>query len=514
MRIFFNSLISSVLFVLILFGSALAGNTAYYIDATNGSDSNTGRSHAQAWKNLSRATSLPDGSDVYLLCGETWTRQRIAINWKGVDKNNYSIIGAYYMAGGFETIGVNGDGKPIIDGNNDHPSPHDGQVESGNNTDYIWIENIEFRESAGYGIHLDDFSDYPVVRNCKFQTIWNQSIWFPQSRYAVIESNEFYDTAREYLTDMGKSGWPGTIVCNGTNSRSSYTTIRFNKIKGAYGEGIAPGDWATVMYNMVIDTRSKGIYLNGNSNCEIAYNLVVGTNETTYRYVTSPLYPDYHNAGICLSVESYRNFDTTNNKIHHNVVINTFAGIQVNNSHYPDYEVSGNVIANNTLIDNYRNAYFFNNGDVIDFTNYYYNNFHYDNHADSKNATVAGSDKLGSWVFSNNHWYPSLNDYEIAGVGDTNTTAGISRANWRGTSAVNNVSFTISDLAFDPDSNWQGIGKYLGEDFNAAWAPSSALPPSEVTKIVSDNYDIGAIKYTTKTSVPSSPIDLKILINQ
>jgi len=473
MRIFFNSLISSVFFVLIFFGSALAGNTAYYIDATNGSDANTGLSHAQAWKNLSRATSLPDGSDVYLLCGETWARQRIAINWKGVDKNNYSIIGAYYMAGGVETIGVNGDGKPTIDGNNVHPSSHDGQIEAGKDRDYLWIENIEFRESAGYGISLDYGSDYSVIKNCRFETIYKLSIKIPNGRYPVIEKNEFYDTAREYLDDMGQTGWPGTITLNGSNSSSNYATIRFNKIKGSYGEGIIPGNHATVMYNMVIDTRSKGIYIHGNSYCEVAYNLVVGTNETTYRYVTSPLYPDYHNAGICLSIERPRNFDTINNKVHHNVVINTFAGIQVNNSHYPDYEVSGNVIANNTLIDNYRNAYFYNNSDVIDFTNYYYNNFHYDNHADSKNAAVAGSDKLDSWVFSNNHWYPSLNDYEIAGVGDTDTTAGISRANWRGTSVVNNVSFTISDLAFDPDSNWQGIGKYLGEDFNAAWAPSS-----------------------------------------
>jgi Right handed beta helix region len=511
MKIFFNSLIFKILFVLILFNSAWAANKSYYIDATIGSDTNTGLSHAQAWKSLSRATSLADGSDVYLLCGETWTKERIAINWKGVDQNNYSVIGAYYVDDGVETIGVNGDGKPIIDGNNIHPSRHDGQIESSRNADYIWIENIELRKSAGYGINFDYDSDYSVIKNCKFRTMHNQSIWIPNGQYPIVESNEFYDTARKYLDDMGATGWPGTIELNsGSTNRSNYATVRFNKIQGSYGEGISPGDYATVMYNLVINTRSKGIYLNGNSYCEVAYNLVVGTNEATYRYMTSP---GYHNAGICLSVESYRKLDTAGNKIHHNVVINAFAGIQVNNSHYPDYEISGNVIANNTFIDNYRNAYFFNSGDKVDFTNYYYNNLHYDNHADSKNATVAGSDKLDSWVFSHNHWYPSLNDYEIASANDTNTTGCISRTSWRGTSAVNNVSFTISDLAIAPESICEGNGKYLGEDYNAAWAPSTALPPLEVTKTVSNNYNIGAITKASG-SPPSTPKNLMISIGQ
>ena len=57
MRLFFKFLVCNIFFVLFLFNPAWAANTSYYVDATNGSDSNTGLSHAQAWKTLSKVNS-------------------------------------------------------------------------------------------------------------------------------------------------------------------------------------------------------------------------------------------------------------------------------------------------------------------------------------------------------------------------------------------------------------------------------------------------------------------------
>ena len=45
----------------------------YYADATNGKDSHTGMSSAQAWKSLSKVNgeSFSPGDNIYFKCGET-----------------------------------------------------------------------------------------------------------------------------------------------------------------------------------------------------------------------------------------------------------------------------------------------------------------------------------------------------------------------------------------------------------------------------------------------------------
>lgn len=54
---------------------AFADSTQYYVDATNGLDTNDGLSPGQAWQTLAKVngTTLLQGDTVSLLCGETWT---------------------------------------------------------------------------------------------------------------------------------------------------------------------------------------------------------------------------------------------------------------------------------------------------------------------------------------------------------------------------------------------------------------------------------------------------------
>lgn len=53
---------------------AFADSTQYYVDATNGLDTNDGLSPGQAWQTLSKVngTTLLQGDTVSLLCGDTW----------------------------------------------------------------------------------------------------------------------------------------------------------------------------------------------------------------------------------------------------------------------------------------------------------------------------------------------------------------------------------------------------------------------------------------------------------
>ena len=62
--------------VLLLICSALSATT-YYVDATDGDDSKSGTSEANAWQNLSKvnSTTFSAGDSILFQCGETWSGQ-------------------------------------------------------------------------------------------------------------------------------------------------------------------------------------------------------------------------------------------------------------------------------------------------------------------------------------------------------------------------------------------------------------------------------------------------------
>lgn len=69
----FASFVSNTLAPTLQF--AFADSTQYYVDATNGLDTNDGLTPATAWQTLSRVNteSLLQGDTVSLLCGESWS---------------------------------------------------------------------------------------------------------------------------------------------------------------------------------------------------------------------------------------------------------------------------------------------------------------------------------------------------------------------------------------------------------------------------------------------------------
>ena len=65
---------AALLSAAVVFASVVAAATDYYVDATAGSDVNSGLTTALAWQTLAKvsATTLPAGATVYLKRGETW----------------------------------------------------------------------------------------------------------------------------------------------------------------------------------------------------------------------------------------------------------------------------------------------------------------------------------------------------------------------------------------------------------------------------------------------------------
>ena len=94
------------LFVIaLLVFTATASATTYYVDATDGDDSKSGTSEANAWQNLSKvnSTTFSAGDSILFQCGESWSGQLypkgsgssgspITINYYGDPNNGYPQI--------------------------------------------------------------------------------------------------------------------------------------------------------------------------------------------------------------------------------------------------------------------------------------------------------------------------------------------------------------------------------------------------------------------------------------
>jgi parallel beta-helix repeat protein len=467
--------------------------TNYYVK-NGGSDSNTGLSDAQAWETIAKVESFSfsTGNNVYFLCGGTWTDESLTIDWAGI-LGDRVVIGAYYMDGGSETLGVNGDGKPIIQGHlisatNKFPANQNyNLIEARGGQDYITVQDLKVKDSGGSGIGFLAGSDYCTVQRCDIDGTYIHGIMFSGNSGAIVEYNDVYDTNYQYL-------WAGNW---GAAIWGPFATCRYNTVRGAYGEGISPrGSGSIVMNNLVYDTRSVGIYVDGRSNNEIAYNLILGTDDIIYEK-----YPGWHNSGIKIAVEPSEKNSSENNRIHHNIIINTFAGIHVHNqSTLPGtYKIQNNHFYNNTLIDNKYNLFLSTNVDLV---NYYKNNLHYKNDAASHNILITTAGGINNWVADYNHWdavYTAGQDTGMQSSNDQTGDAKIAQVAWRNWSGLNNLTFIADDLAIGSGSPVIDNGIDLGNDYDESWCPNALLPPNAVSMCDQDDYgsgwEIGAYVY-------------------
>ena len=108
--------------LLIISLSTPVWGATYYVnaDADAGGDGTTWQTssgdNTHAWNSVTQVNnkSFAAGDDVYFECGDTWTGAFLNVDWKGVDSDNYSIIGAYEGAG--DTTLEGDETLPIIQG--------------------------------------------------------------------------------------------------------------------------------------------------------------------------------------------------------------------------------------------------------------------------------------------------------------------------------------------------------------------------------------------------------------
>jgi len=126
-----------------------ADNTAYYVDATLGSDANDGLSVGTPWQTLTHVSSqafLP-GDQILLKCGETWT-DTLTIDDVGATGNEIIVTG-YDSCSSSNVVTLAGTGADQI------------HVASGASD--IIISNITFSE--GTGVIIDTASNIQVRQN-------------------------------------------------------------------------------------------------------------------------------------------------------------------------------------------------------------------------------------------------------------------------------------------------------------------------------------------------------------
>ncbi len=488
-----------ILFILILFLPYHAFATDYYVNpAATGADDGT--SNVDAWTTVGEVNSkvFNDGDDVWFICDALWAQQRLVIDWSGTGDadGSRSIIGAYHMSGGVgtETHTVSG-AKPIFDGENSFPTANQQLIKLNNDEKWVTVQDFELVNSLGAGVQAGSGSSFLTVQRCKVDYTWQPNIMFYLADNCKAIENECSRGGRERTDDIG--GWPaGGIVFYKVTGGEALN----NYVHEHWGEGInVQGTGILVDNNRIADCMSVHIYLDGAIDCTATYNLIYGTNETSFDH---PSFPGWHFSGITLATEPTGTTQSTyGNKVHHNIIINCYDGVRFRQGH-ASYSVGVNYIYQNSLYDNKYNLNVSNPpGDDLDVAIEYINNHSYKNDAGSSVANISGP-TLSNWVTNNNTWSEALTGNEETSFSDVTDEEGkavLNKISWRNTTTLNNETFTINDVAYHVTSQYGiGAGATLDPEFDDIILPDSDKPEDPVSTGDQDDnppWETGAVGF-------------------
>ena len=120
-----------LIFLVIIVSFSIQAQTTYYVDASNGNDSNNGTTTTSAWKSISKLnkTTFKPGDHILFKRGEIWTMSTNFVPQGNGTPSNYITIGAYGTGA-----------KPIFRGG--------GKQLTLNDRNYYKIQNIHLTGSS------------------------------------------------------------------------------------------------------------------------------------------------------------------------------------------------------------------------------------------------------------------------------------------------------------------------------------------------------------------------------
>lgn len=466
------------LLIFILLLPSLCGAATFYVKE-DGNDALSGTSDATAWKTINKVNGYPfgPGDDVYFKCDDTWTNERVIIDWSGTAGDSVTI-GAYYGSG---TIGVSG-AKPTISGTqNSYPPKWTGLVEV--TGDYVEVKNLSVTNSDGYGVHFSGANNSTADA---VDVNWTDTggIVAQNGSYITVKNSTVTAAGQAFEQDSSAT-WGAAIAF----SSSPNGTVQNCKVHENYGEGInfhTNSDDGLAEYNLVYDNRAVQMYIDGNSGCAYRYNLIYGTTNTEFHR-----YGAFSSNGIFVADEQWDGDQNSgNNTVHNNFVANCYRGIFVGNN----VDATNLLFYNNTIVgcgtglgllsNTFSGCEFKNNiilGDVS--TSYMY----------------TGPTSPSGFTADYNYWSLAGG---LAGANDASGYLGLSKMT--GWNSITAGSITVTDFGLASGSVAINAGDDLGASYDDAIDTANtdytASPPS-VTTLDQDNYgagwEIGAAIFTS-----------------
>jgi len=337
-------------FILLL---ALYGNVeaaTYYIG--------TGGTHA-SWN--AAVGSLGDGDTLAYKCGEVFYEESHSIPASNI------TITSWYLDDDEITrvLGVNEDGRPIIDGGWDFTAQDlnynpDGSLNASSSIFYaygksdITIKNLEIRYSKGKGILFTNTCFNITVNNCVVHHCINIGIQFSKYCYDFLVENSYV-----YIVGLQRYFIPGSNIpaSIGSTTGCHDFVFRGNKIYSTGGEGYGAyhNCYDGVIEDNVAVNTKMGIYTGGGYRFTIRRNLVVRTADGTkdpWAYDQG----DTEGRGIGVYDEGGTDPDlplNSDHDIYSNVVIGCHKGIDMAkydpvSSDFKDVKVFNNTVINCT----------------------------------------------------------------------------------------------------------------------------------------------------------------------
>ena len=499
-----------ILLILMFPALGLAGTGVHYADCSLSTGDNDGSSPANAFQSIAtiNSHSFATGEDLYFKVGTTCdaSSTRFNVDWAG-SSGNQAIIGAYY---GENQFGLNGNTRPIIDGNELNPTNQSGLIRvywsTGSGTPgYVTIKDlhvldsgtragesygIEFQrqwESPGYG------TDYNTVENCKITNSAGQGIIIARGSYNTIENNIIIG-ACDY--GVKTSGASIEITAMGVQGLGDYNVVRGNITSEGYeGIGVYKGcRYTTIEKNSVRDFKSYHIYQGNSELSTIRYNLVYGSSSKPENERLIVVNCEGHIEGQIKVTGSA--------EIYNNLVAGSSVGITLTSNCVdmgpwdpPQADVlqSNNKVYNNIVVDCTDNYHFKNTGTG----NLIKNNISWlltggGSHIQNDNCSPTGV----TWdnnLFSGDPYTAGTGDCETNAVKDEGSYAapGLSKTSgWRSLTAG---AVTGNEFNFmDPDSHGATDGISIASYNDRITAADYTAIPISVTVVEQTILSVGA----------------------
>ncbi|MEW6516245.1 MAG: right-handed parallel beta-helix repeat-containing protein [candidate division FCPU426 bacterium] len=329
----------------------LAGAAAYYV-RSDGDDANTGLSDLQAWKTTDKVNSFTfqTGDDVYFRCNDAWViywspNPVLTVDWNG-SAADPAVIGAYYLDGGTEVRGVQGN-KPDFDGNSLFPTSGEyATLMNVSNRQYVTIENLRIRRSLARGLGVFDSANMQIL-NVDTEHTFNEGIVLYQVTDSLAQGCDISFSSERHLTYYG-----GNSAGFSLNQNNLRVVLRQCRLHENYGNGIFifTRNQDCIVENNAVYNSASGyniILANGSSNCDLRNNLVYGTTVTAFL--------DWQNkpsSGI-VAADWGSTYKLQNNRYYNNLIAGCDTGIYIQS----DTTLQDTFVYNNTFVDNFTNLY-------------------------------------------------------------------------------------------------------------------------------------------------------------